>query len=156
MTHLYSIGLGGTIRPRRPDDSGPDSTAIAWAADTILSVGSDETVSSISRGDSLFLDLAGCVVTPLPADPGRADQLIEAAIRVGGSGVDLGQQLVELGQLEADAYLEAGSHADLAFWRAPASTGGPVPPPRLVAVVRDGAFIEGDEHRGPFHEPERS
>jgi len=62
MTHEYTILAGGTVIR---GGSEPDASAIAWAADTVLLVGSDREVRSISRGDSHFIDLAGAFVVPL-------------------------------------------------------------------------------------------
>jgi len=66
MTHEYVIAVGGHVRGatsgRQP------ATAIAWAADRVLAVGPDDVVSAISRGDSIFLDMGGCVVTPATGD----------------------------------------------------------------------------------------
>lgn len=104
LTHEYVIALGGTI----VGAATATPTAIAWAADRVLAVGSDKVVLTISRGDSTFLDLDGCRVTAHPDD--------------------------------SSTPLEPGSPADLDFWSGA----------RLVAVVRDGAFTEGDEHYGPF------
>lgn len=106
MTHEYVIALGGHVRGAVAE-SGTQATAIAWAADRVLAVGSDERVRAISRGDSTFLDLEGATVASL--DP--------------------------------SVVLEPGTEADLAFWRDGADP---------IAVVRAGAFTEGDEHAGPF------
>ena len=146
------IGLGGRIEPRRPGPGGTAPTAIGWAADRVLAVGSDDVVRSISRGDSTFLDLGGCVVTALPDDTGRAEALVHEATVPGGSDLDLGALLIGAGLLDPDAALEPGSPADLAFWGAGSPSSGPggLPVRRLVAVVRDDAFTEGDGHQGPF------
>lgn len=64
MTHQYVILTGGTV-VRGSDELA--ATAIAWAEDTIIAIGSDVEVRSISRGDSAFGDLAGALVTPLEA-----------------------------------------------------------------------------------------
>lgn len=69
MTHEYVIALGGRIRVAPHEVPGQTAaTSIAWAADRVLAVGSDEEVGSISRGDSIFLDIAGCVVMSTAAD----------------------------------------------------------------------------------------
>jgi predicted amidohydrolase YtcJ len=74
MTHEYVIALGGRIRVSAHEVPGEaPASAIAWAADRVLAVGSDDAVTSISRGDSIFLDLGGSVVTTSPAD--GADEL---------------------------------------------------------------------------------
>ncbi len=143
MTHEYVIALNGRIEPDLSGDG--VSTSIGWAADAILAVGPDDVVRAISRGDSTFLDLEGCVVTPLP------DDLHDAAAVVRRSAprtMDIDRVLVEAELLDADASLEPGAPADFVIWdlRDPAR-------PRLKAVVRDGHFTEGDEHRGPFPAP---
>jgi hypothetical protein len=137
MTHEYIIGLGGQVLP---DREGTGATAVGWAADAILAVGSDERVRAISRGDSTFLDLGGCVVTPLPADLDAAEALVRDTT---DGSLDVGALLIGAGLLEPTAGLEPGSPADLAFWRAAA----------LVAVLRAGHFTRGDAHRGPFPPP---
>lgn len=74
MTHLYTLLTGGTVLP---GGDAPTATAIAWAGDTVLAVGSDQTVRAISRGDSHAFDLAGAFVVPLGEGTleigGRAD-----------------------------------------------------------------------------------
>jgi hypothetical protein len=59
VTHLYTLLVGGRVVP---GDGRPDASAIAWASDTILLVGTDEEAASISRGDSMAVDLAGAIV----------------------------------------------------------------------------------------------
>jgi predicted amidohydrolase YtcJ len=83
VTHEYTILTGGIVVC---GGSAPDATAIAWAADTILAVGSDAAVRSISRGDSRFVELGGARVVPAVAgdvlEPGsRADFVVLAADR---------------------------------------------------------------------------
>jgi uncharacterized Zn-binding protein involved in type VI secretion len=89
MTHEYVIATGGLILGADPT-AGASATAIAWAADRVLAVGSDEVVRAISRGDSTFIDLDGCAVTR--------------------HGYERGLEPLEPGPLEP------GSPADLAFW----------------------------------------
>jgi len=74
VTHEYTILLGGTVIP---GGGAPEATAVAWAHDTVLLVGSDEDVRAISRGDSHFFDLGGRFVVPLdgPLDPGSQADL---------------------------------------------------------------------------------
>jgi hypothetical protein len=67
MTHEYVIAMGGRVLGAAPGD-GPAPTAIGWAADAVLAVGPDDVVRAISRGDSTFLDLAGCTVTAASSD----------------------------------------------------------------------------------------
>ena len=62
MTHEYTILTGGTVLAGK---GAPGCTAIAWAHDTVLLVGSDAEVRAISRGDSHFVDIGGLVVVPL-------------------------------------------------------------------------------------------
>jgi len=68
VTHEYTLLLGGRVI--RGGDA-PEATAIAWAADTILVIGSDEEVRSISRGDSRFVELGGATVIPLSSGEAR-------------------------------------------------------------------------------------
>jgi hypothetical protein len=156
MTHEYVIGLGGRIDSRTSGPAQTTRTAIGWAADRVLAVGTDDLVRAISRGDSTFLDLHGCVVTALPADLERADALVREATAGIDADLNVGALLLGAGLLGREATLEPGAPADLAFWGAgSASTihvGAAHEPEglRLVAVVRGGAFTEGDEHRGPF------
>jgi 1-aminocyclopropane-1-carboxylate deaminase len=62
MTHEYLIATGGTITTT-PAASLASATAIAWAADTVLVVGTDREMRALSRGDSIFVDLAGATVS---------------------------------------------------------------------------------------------
>lgn len=158
MTHEYVIALGGVILGARGDATGsaraerpPFPTAIAWAADRVLAVGEDEPVSAISRGDSIFLDLAGCAVTPAPSDPLAAERVLRAAIAA-GRPFDPVAVLASAGLVAPDASLEPGSPADLAYWTADPRTVAPAGAAdlRIAALVRDGAFTAGDEHAGPF------
>jgi hypothetical protein len=134
VTHEYVIATGGQDLTGGSAD-GPTPTAIAWAADRVLAVGSDADVRAISRGDSTFLDLDGCLVTAAPVDIAGAEA---TAAR---SSEHLPQLLVDAGLLPADDRLEPGSAADLMFWGHDRG---------VVAVVRRGAFTTGDEHTGPF------
>ncbi len=149
MTHEYVIALHGRVDT---GTAGAVPTAVAWAADHVLAVGTDDAMRALSRGDSTFLDLGGCVVTALPDDLASADALVRAGIRQAGADVDLAALLVRAGLLAADAVIETGSPADLAFWDTARAQGDGTDGSTwsLVAAVRGGAFIEGDEHRGPF------
>ena len=62
MTHEYTVLIGGVVLTG--GDGPAAATAIAWAADTILAIGDDEAVRSISRGNSRFVDLGGACVVP--------------------------------------------------------------------------------------------
>jgi len=151
MTHEYVIALDGRIDPHRPGDAGPAPTAIAWAADRVLAVGTDDIVRAISRGDSTFLDIEGCVVTALPDEPERAASMLrDASLGGGGAELDVGALLIDAGLLDPDSALEPGSVADLAFWGLAPEDADHRRSLRLVATVRGGAFTEGDEHTGPF------
>lgn len=61
VTHEYTLLLGGIVHP---GGGAPDATALAYAHDTVLAVGSDEEVRAISRGDSRMVDLGGRIVVP--------------------------------------------------------------------------------------------
>jgi predicted amidohydrolase YtcJ len=65
MTHEYTLLVGGVVLPGA---DGPDATAIAWAGDTVLAIGSDAEVRAISRGDSHVVDLRGTAVIPVAGD----------------------------------------------------------------------------------------
>lgn len=62
MTHEYTIATGGSV-VTDPASGAGTATAIAWAADTVLAVGTDAEMRALSRGDSIFLDLAGATVS---------------------------------------------------------------------------------------------
>lgn len=150
MTHEYVIAVhGAVLGTGRAAGAAP--TAVAWAADRVLAVGSDDAVRAISRGDSTFLDLAGGAVTPAPEHTVAAERLVRAAVAA-GHPFDPVTLLAGAGLLAPDARVEIGAPADLAVWSADP---GAVPPSgaasmRIVAIVRAGAFTAGDEHTGPF------
>jgi predicted amidohydrolase YtcJ len=54
--------IRGTVISGRDE---PDVPAIAWAADTVIALGSDDDVRGISRGDSHVIDLRGATVVAL-------------------------------------------------------------------------------------------
>ena len=64
MTHRYTLLVGGTILPGGDE---PEATALAWAEDTVIAIGSDAAIAGISRGDSHLVDLGGAFVVPLDA-----------------------------------------------------------------------------------------
>ena len=148
MTHEYVIAYHGSIEPR----GDALTTAIGWADEAVLAVGSDEVVRSISRGDSTFIDLDGCVVTAMPTDLDRAGELVRATT---DRGLDVGRLLVSAGLLDPTSTLGPGSPADLAIWGPGLDSAGPEGTIawQLVATVRGGHFTEGDDHRGPFPVP---
>lgn len=110
MTHEYVILRGGRVVPRRDE---PDATAIAWARDTILFVGTDEDATGISRGDSHFHELDGAVVLPIDAT-GRPDPT---------AGI------LEIGAPADFAIVDADPRAD--------------PSARVIALVRGGRVVDG-------------
>ncbi len=115
MTHRYTILVRGTVISG-PDD--PAVTAIAWADDTVIALGSDDDVRGISRGDSHVIDLAGAVVVPL------------------GVGADA--------YWPPDARLEVGGRADLAVMASdPRPRGQRGEPSSTVALVRGGRIVAG-------------
>ncbi|HEX5825623.1 MAG TPA: hypothetical protein VFY18_14285 [Candidatus Limnocylindrales bacterium] len=104
-------------------------TAIAWAADTVIAIGSDDEVRETSRGDSHVIDLRGASVVAL------------------GEGPDV--------LWPPDASLEVGGRADLAvlandprLMDAPAGQ-------RLsaLALIRGGRVVAG---RLPRETPQRA
>lgn len=126
MTHRYTILSGGTVIPARGE---PAVSAIAWAGDTVIALGSDEEVRGLSRGDSWFVDLAGSSVIPL-------------------GGVDAAWPV--------DATLEVGGRADLAILAVdPRTDDAPNAGRRqaTVALVRGGRVVAG-RLPGASHEHE--
>ncbi len=111
VTHEYTLLLGGRVVRGGGE---PDATAVAWAAGTILAIGSDDEVRPISRGDSHFVDLAGATVIPLS----------DGAVRWPPTGK-----------------LELGGEASLAILRQ-RPTAGALPEP--LALVVAGRLIRGD------------
>jgi hypothetical protein len=80
VTHEYTLLVGGRVLP---GGDAPAATAIAWAGDTVLALGSDEEVRAISRGDSHVVDLRGATVIPMPPDV-EATSPTSATLEVGG------------------------------------------------------------------------
>ena len=78
MTHEYTLLVGATVLP---GGGRPPCTALAWAAGTILALGSDAEVRAVSRGDSQVIALPGRFVIPFdaPLEVGaRADIVVLA------------------------------------------------------------------------------
>ena len=127
MTHQYTLLVGGIVIP---GGGAPDATAIAWAGDTILAIGTDDEVRAISRGDSHLFGLGGACVSPLEPGPDTASP--------------------------TGAPLEIGVRADLAVLdRDPrlSDTGAPATPrPRTLAVVRGGRVVAGALPGGSEHD----
>jgi hypothetical protein len=108
VTHRYTVLVGGTILP------GPGHavcSAIAWAEGTLLALGTDERVRSVSRGDSELRNLRGAYVVPIGAADmvewppstilevgGPADlAILTADPRAGTGRLDLGVTIVRGG-----------------------------------------------------------
>jgi hypothetical protein len=111
VTHEYTLLTGGRVI-RGP--TGAEATAIAWAADTILAIGTDEEVRAISRGDSHFVDLAGRTVVPMSEDGGF--------------------------RWPPEGQLEVGGRADLAVLLPGDDVNGD---PRTIAVIKGGRIVSG-------------
>jgi predicted amidohydrolase YtcJ len=80
VTHRYTLLIRGTVVSGRDE---PDVSAIAWAADTVIALGSDDDVRGTSRGDSHVIDLGGAVVVALGQGP-DARWPSGATLEVGG------------------------------------------------------------------------
>jgi predicted amidohydrolase YtcJ len=124
VTHRYTLLIRGTVIPGR---DAPDVSAIAWAADTVIALGSDDEVIGTSRGDSHVIDLEGATVVALGED---SDVI-----------------------WPADATLEVGGRADLAVLendprRIDAPAGQRL---SALALVRDGHVIAGRLPGEPHH-----
>lgn len=116
MTHRYTLLVRGIVITGHDE---PDVSAVAWADDTVIALGTDGDVHGISRGDSDVVDLAGAWVIPL------------------GAGLDACWPV--------DASLEVGGRADLAVIdedpRRVSVPGSQALSP--VAVVRAGQVVAG-------------
>lgn len=65
MTHRYTLLVGGSVLSGA---GRPSCSAIAWAEGTVLALGTDEDVRSVSGGDSELVDLQGAFVVPIGAE----------------------------------------------------------------------------------------
>ena len=114
MTHRYTILTGGLVLPAADE---PAVSAIAWAGDTVIALGGDEAMRSLSRGDSWFVDLDGaCVIALGEGDPAWP----------------------------AGATLDVGGRADLAILATdPRTADEAAARPSVVAVIRGGRVVAG-------------
>jgi predicted amidohydrolase YtcJ len=124
VTHRYTLFIRGTVILGRDE---PDVSAIAWAADTVIALGSDDDVRGISRGDSHVIDLGGASVVALSEGPNVL--------------------------WPPDATLEVGGHADLAVLESDPRLVDPQAQHELpaLAVVRGGRVVAGRLPGEPSH-----
>jgi predicted amidohydrolase YtcJ len=116
VTHRYTLLIGGTVISGRDE---PDASAIAWAADTVIALGTDDEVRGASRGDSYVVDLGGASVVALSEGPDA--------------------------RWPPDATLEVGGRADLAVLESDPRIAGPRAQHRrsALALVRGGRVVAG-------------
>ena len=81
MTHEYTLLVGGTILCGLDQ---PPMSAMAWAAGTVIALGTEEQIRGISRGDSRVFELHGGYVVPLAAD-GRFAWPPSVDLEIGGN-----------------------------------------------------------------------
>jgi predicted amidohydrolase YtcJ len=132
VTHEYTILFGGTVVTGGNGE--PDATAVGWAEDTVLAIGTDAEVRAMSRGDSTFVDLRGAFVVARTAEVETAD----------GPGDGAGDAW------QTAAGLEVGSRADLVVLDGDprqSSADRPDAPGtqrvRVLAIIRAGRLVAG-------------
>jgi predicted amidohydrolase YtcJ len=79
MTHLYTILVRGIVLP---GGAAPAVSAIAWAGDTVIGLGSEDAIRGLSRGDSRFIELDGACVVPV--GDGEVGWPVDTTLEVGG------------------------------------------------------------------------
>jgi predicted amidohydrolase YtcJ len=115
VTHRYTLLVGGTVISGHDE---PDSSAIAWAVDTVIALGSEDDVRRTSRGDSHVIDLRGASVVAL------------------GEGPDV--------LWPAEATLEVGGRADLAVLESdPRRLDASAGQLSVLALIRGGRVVAG-------------
>ena len=102
MTHEYTLLVGGRVLP---GGSAPEATAIAWAAGTVLMLGSDAEIHAISRGDSHLVELGGAFVVPGDSVGPAGDGVLEIG---GPADLDVFDGDPRGGGLEPVAVVRAG------------------------------------------------
>ena len=81
MTHEYTLLVGGTVVP---GGGRPNVSAIAWAADVLIALGSDDQVRATSRGDSHVVDVGGAFVEPIDDATLEVGGPADLSVRIGG------------------------------------------------------------------------
>ena len=112
MTHEYTLLVGGTILTGLGQ---PPVSSMAWAAGTVIALGSEAEIRAISRGDSAVLQLRGAFVVPGDGG-GHASWPPERPLEIGGPA--------DVVVLPADPRRHRG-------------------PLRPIAVIRGGHVVEG-------------
>jgi hypothetical protein len=114
MTHEYTLLVGATVLP---GGATPPCRALAWAAGTILALGTEAEIRAMSRGDSHVMALPGRFVAPLgePLEIGGPADLLVLATDPRLRGVEPGAG--------GEEWAQSG--------------------PRRVAVIRGGHVVEG-------------
>jgi predicted amidohydrolase YtcJ len=133
VTHRHTLSIRGTVISGRDE---PDVTANAWAADTVIELGSDE-VRGTSRGSSHVIDLGGSSVVALGERP---DVLWppDATLEVGGRA-DLAVLESDPRRMDAPAVKRMSA---LALIRGGCVVAGRLPREILPRATTEGALAE--------------
>ncbi len=134
MTHEYVVLVGGRVIQ---GGGRPDVSAVAWAADTILALGTDDEVRSISRGDSRLVSIVGATIIPI-ADPLNPAWSSDGRLDVGGRA--------DVAVLDRDPRTRGDAGSGDAGARDPGST------PRVIAVIAGGRVVRGELPEAVPHE----